>query len=120
MEALITSFWLGVGAAASPCLLPLYPTVLAMLAGRRSDDSRATWAFLGLAVVLGVVTALTVVGLAVTAVSTSLSGILAWLAVRRTRKGDSPGGVAQAAAILIALLVVVNAIAIWAMTTKPV
>ncbi len=79
MESLITSFWLGVGAAASPCLLPLYPTVLAMLAGRRSDDSRATWAFLGLAVVLGVVTALTVVGLAVTAVSTSLSGILAWL-----------------------------------------
>ena len=50
-----------------------------------------------------------------------ISGILAWLAVRRTRKdGGTPGGVAQAAAILITLLVVVNAVAIWAMTTKPV
>jgi cytochrome c-type biogenesis protein len=79
MEALIGSFWLGVGAAASPCLLPLYPTFLAMLAGRRGDDTRGRWAFLGLAVVLGVVTALTIVGMVVTAVSFSLSGVLAWV-----------------------------------------
>jgi cytochrome c-type biogenesis protein len=79
MEALIGSFWLGVGAAASPCLLPLYPTFLAMLAGRRGDDTRGRWAFLGLAVVLGVVTALTIVGMIVTAVSFSLSGVLAWV-----------------------------------------
>jgi cytochrome c-type biogenesis protein len=79
MGELVASFWLGVGSAASPCLLPLYPTFLAMLAGRREDDGRASWALLGLAVVLGVVTALTLVGLAVTAVSTSLSGILSWL-----------------------------------------
>jgi len=79
MGELIASFWLGVGAAASPCLLPLYPTFLAMLATRREDDGRASWALLGLAVVLGIVTALTLVGLAVTAVSTSLSGILSWL-----------------------------------------
>ena len=79
MGELATSFWLGVGAAASPCLLPLYPTFLAMLAARRADDGRAAWAFLGLAVVLGVVTALTLVEIAVTAVSTSLSGILAWV-----------------------------------------
>jgi cytochrome c-type biogenesis protein len=79
MGELVGAFWLGVGAAASPCLLPLYPTFLAMLAARRGDDARAGWAFLGLAVVLGVVTALTLVGLLVTAVSTSLSGILAWL-----------------------------------------
>ena len=78
MPELIGSFWLGVGAAASPRLLQLYPTFLAMLAGRRGDDGRASWAFLGLAVVLGVVTALTIVGLAVTAISASLSGILAW------------------------------------------
>ena len=64
------------GAAASPCLLPLYPTFLATPAGRRGDDGRGSWAFLGLAVVLGVVTALTLVGLAVTAVSVSLSGLL--------------------------------------------
>lgn len=79
MAELIGSFWLGVGAAASPCLLPLYPTFLAMLAARRGDDGRSSWAFLGLAVVLGIVTALTLVGMAVTAVSASLSGILAWL-----------------------------------------
>jgi cytochrome c-type biogenesis protein len=79
MESLVSSFVLGVGAAASPCLLPLYPTFLAMLAARRGDDSRGSWAFLGLAVVLGVVTALTLVGIAVSAVSTSLSGLLAWL-----------------------------------------
>jgi cytochrome c-type biogenesis protein len=78
MESLIGSFVLGVASAASPCLLPLYPTFLAMLAGRRDDDTRGSWAFLGLAVVLGVVTALTVVGLAVTAVSVSLSGLLNW------------------------------------------
>jgi cytochrome c-type biogenesis protein len=79
MESLISSFVLGIGAAASPCLLPLYPTLLAMLAARRGDDGRLGWAFLGLAVVLGVVTALTLVGLAVTSVSASLSGLLAWL-----------------------------------------
>ncbi len=79
MESLLTSFVLGIGAAASPCLLPLYPTCLAMLAGRGGDDRRSRWAFLGLAVVMGVVTALTLVGLAVTAVSISLSGLLAWI-----------------------------------------
>jgi cytochrome c-type biogenesis protein len=78
MESLISSFVLGVGAAASPCLLPLYPTFLAMLAARRGDDGRASWAFLGLAVVLGVVTALTLVGIAVTSISASLSGVLSW------------------------------------------
>jgi cytochrome c-type biogenesis protein len=49
-----------------------------MLATRREGDTRAGWAFLGLAVVLGIVTALTLVGMAVTAVSVSLSGILSW------------------------------------------
>jgi cytochrome c-type biogenesis protein len=78
VDALLGSFVLGVASAASPCLLPLYPTFLAMLAVRRDDDTRGGWAFLGLAVVLGIVTALTLVGMAVTAVSVSLSGILSW------------------------------------------
>ena len=45
VEALLTTFALGVGSAASPCLLPLYPGFLAYLAGRqdttvwpKSDD----------------------------------------------------------------------------------
>jgi cytochrome c-type biogenesis protein len=79
MESTITSFALGIGAAASPCLLPLYPTFLAMLAARRGDDGRASWAFLGLAVVLGVVTMLILVGAVVTNISTSLSALLTWL-----------------------------------------
>jgi cytochrome c-type biogenesis protein len=79
MESTITSFALGIGAAASPCLLPLYPTFLAMLAARRGDDGRASWAFLGLAVVLGVVTMLILVGAVVTSISTSLSALLTWL-----------------------------------------
>jgi cytochrome c-type biogenesis protein len=78
VEELIGSFALGVASAASPCLLPLYPTFLAMLATRREGDTGGGWAFLGLAVVLGIVTALTLVGMAVTAVSISLSGILSW------------------------------------------
>lgn len=47
------------------------------------------------------------------------SGVLAWLAVRGTRDGgNSPGSVARAAAVLLGLLVVLNVVAIWAMTTK--
>jgi cytochrome c-type biogenesis protein len=79
VDAIASSLVLGVGSAASPCLLPLYPAFLAMLAGRRDDGGRGGWAFLGLGVVLGVVTALTLVGLVVTAVSVSLSGLLAWV-----------------------------------------
>lgn len=79
MEPLLTSFFLGLASAASPCLLPLYPAFLAMLAVRRGDDSRGGMAFLGLAVVLGLITMLVVFGLAVSAVSVSLSGLLSWI-----------------------------------------
>jgi len=77
MESLVGSFLLGIGAAASPCLLPLYPAFLALLAARRGDASRRGTAFLGLAVVSGVITALLVVGLVITAVSAQLSRLLA-------------------------------------------
>ncbi len=79
MEALLSSFFLGMASAASPCLLPLYPAFLALLATRRGDDSRRGMAFLGLSVVLGVVSALLVIGSVVTVVSVSLSGLLAWI-----------------------------------------
>jgi len=64
MEALIASFLLGVGSAASPCLLPLYPAFLAFLVGRSEvtgGGSRSA-ALFGLFVVLGVITALIAVG----------------------------------------------------------
>jgi cytochrome c-type biogenesis protein len=79
METLITSFFLGIASAASPCLLPLYPAFLALLAARRGDDGRTGTALLGLAVVMGVVTALVAIGLLVTAISVSLGGLLGWI-----------------------------------------
>jgi hypothetical protein len=48
------------------------------------------------------------------------SSLLGYLALRRARaggRGSSPN--ARVAAILIALLIVMNVVAIWAMTTKP-
>src|SRR3954447_10643763 len=69
METLAASFFLGLASAASPCLLPLYPAFLALLATRRGDPSRIGTGLLGLAVILGVVTALIVVAAVVTAIS---------------------------------------------------
>ena len=80
MEALASSFVLGFATAASPCLLPLYPAFLAMLVGRQTQGGVArTPAFFGLMVVLGVVSALILVGAAVTALSVSLSSLLAYV-----------------------------------------
>jgi cytochrome c-type biogenesis protein len=80
MEALATSFALGFASAASPCLLPLYPAFLGMLVARGDDvGSRLATALYGLAVVLGVITALILVGAVVTAVSLSLSRLLAYV-----------------------------------------
>ncbi|CAN5558074.1 cytochrome c biogenesis protein CcdA [soil metagenome] len=80
MEALASSFVLGFASAASPCLLPLYPAFLAMLVGRQqaTGGTRAP-ALFGLVVVLGVVTALILVGAIVTALSVSLGSLLAYL-----------------------------------------
>lgn len=80
MEALVSSFVLGFGSAASPCLLPLYPAFLAMLVGRQQATGRANHpALFGLLVVLGVVTALVLVGSLVVALSVSLGSLLAYV-----------------------------------------
>jgi len=81
MEALIASFLLGVGSAASPCLLPLYPAFLAFLVGRSEvtgGGSRSA-ALFGLFVVLGVITALIAVGAIITALSLSLGSLLQYV-----------------------------------------
>ncbi len=75
MEALLASFVLGFATAASPCLLPLYPAFVAFLAARQAQRPGVP-ALLGLAIVLGVVTAISIAGIAVTALATSLSGVL--------------------------------------------
>lgn len=49
-----------------------------------------------------------------------IASLCGWLALRRARaEGDGPSGTAKAAAVLIALLLAMNVVAIWAMTAKP-
>ncbi|MBI3752038.1 MAG: hypothetical protein HY263_10355 [Chloroflexi bacterium] len=80
VEALLTTFLLGVGSATSPCLLPLYPGYLAYLAGSRASETRGGPGLLiGIAVVAGVLTAVTAVAIVVSALAISLSTILAIL-----------------------------------------
>lgn len=81
MEALLTAFVLGFASAASPCLLPLYPAFLAIVAGRGQQGAAAgrAHAFYGLVVVLGVITALVLIGAFVTAISISLTSLLAYV-----------------------------------------
>ena len=46
--------------------------------------------------------------------------VLAGLAARRARRGDEPGGLVRPATVLTLLLIAAYAVALWAMTTKPV
>jgi len=48
-----------------------------------------------------------------------LSTLFGWLALRKARADGSPSGTVRAASILIAVLLVLNLVALWAMTTKP-
>lgn len=48
-----------------------------------------------------------------------VSTLLAWLAVRRTRRGEASGALGRVPAALVSLLLVVYLVTIWAMTTKP-
>ncbi|MEX1172963.1 MAG: cytochrome C biogenesis protein, partial [Chloroflexota bacterium] len=77
MDTYVASFLLGIGTAASPCLLPLYPGFIAYLAGNgaTSTSSRSS-ALLGLAVVAGVLTAVIAVGVVVSILAVPLSGLL--------------------------------------------
>lgn len=73
------------------------------------EDSNASWVGIGFTTADA--------GLAVLLIAT----LLAWLAVRRTRReGGTPGGLGGASAILVAVLVIAYLVAVWAMTTKPV
>ena len=47
-----------------------------------------------------------------------ISSLLAWVACRRSEAGASSAAV-RVATVLIALLIVLNLVALWAMTTKP-
>ena len=50
----------------------------------------------------------------------AISGLTGWFALRRARGDETrPSGAVRVAAVLIGLLVVLNVVALWAMTTKP-
>ncbi len=48
-----------------------------------------------------------------------LSAFFGWRALRTARTEGSPSGTVRAAAIMIAVVLVLNLVALWAMTTKP-
>jgi hypothetical protein len=48
-----------------------------------------------------------------------LTALFGWLALRKARTDGSPSGTVRAATVLITLLLVMNLVALWAMTTKP-
>ncbi|CAN5579702.1 cytochrome c biogenesis protein CcdA [soil metagenome] len=94
VESVLTTFFLGIAAAASPCLLPLYPGFLAFLAAGQGGPVRDVAVpghagptgrprvglgsfLLGLVVVAGVLTAIIAVGLVVSALALPLGDVLA-------------------------------------------
>ena len=80
MNELALAFTLGLGSAASPCLLPLYPGFIAYLAGNsRSIAGTRASGLLGLLVLLGVLSAMVVVAVVLGLLSRSIGSILAYL-----------------------------------------
>lgn len=80
MEALAVAFGAGLASAASPCLLPLYPAFLAYLTGASgaagTTGARRVSGFLGLAVLLGLLTSMMLIGLLVFIVAVPMGRIL--------------------------------------------
>lgn len=80
MDGLWLAFTLGVGSAASPCLLPLYPSFLAYLtANTRALDGRRATGLLGLIILGGVLTTMLVVAVVLVAVAVPLGALLGYL-----------------------------------------
>lgn len=80
MASLLSAFLLGLGSAASPCLLPLYPGFISFLGARASGtERRSITAVLGLAVLAGVLTTMVTVGVLISLLALPLSRLLPWL-----------------------------------------
>jgi cytochrome c-type biogenesis protein len=72
-------FGAGVLSAASPCLLPLYPGFIAYLGSNaRSLEGRTATGLLGLLVLLGVLTTMTIVGVVLAAAAVPTGRLLAY------------------------------------------
>jgi cytochrome c-type biogenesis protein len=80
MEGLWLAFTLGVGSAASPCLLPLYPGFLAYLtADTRGLAGRRTTGLLGLVILAGVLSTMLLVAIVLTVVAVPFGAVLGYL-----------------------------------------
>jgi cytochrome c-type biogenesis protein len=80
MDGLWLAFTLGVGSAASPCLLPLYPSFLAYLTANTSAlDGRRGTGLLGLIILGGVLTMMLGVAIVLVAVAVPIGSLLGYL-----------------------------------------
>jgi cytochrome c-type biogenesis protein len=84
MHELAVAFGAGLASAASPCLLPLYPAFLAYLttaagATTGSSEARRYSGLLGLAVLLGLLTTMTLIGVVVFAIAVPMGRIMGFL-----------------------------------------
>ncbi len=80
LDGLLLAFTLGVGSAASPCLLPLYPAFLAFLtANSRALQGRRASGLLGLIILAGVLTTMLTVAAILAAAAVSIGSVLAIL-----------------------------------------
>jgi cytochrome c-type biogenesis protein len=79
MEVVLTSFLLGLLATTTPCVLPLYPGFLAYLSGQTEIGSGRLRYFLGLFVLIGVLTMMLALGGLIAMLSVSIASILAFI-----------------------------------------
>ena len=79
MEVVLTSFLLGLLATTTPCVLPLYPGFLAYLSSQTEIGSGRLRYFLGLFVLIGVLTMMLALGGLIAMLSVSIASILAFI-----------------------------------------
>jgi cytochrome c-type biogenesis protein len=80
LDGLWLAFTLGLGSAASPCLLPLYPSFLAFLtANTRALEGRRAAGLLGLIILGGVLTTMLAVAAILVGAAVSIGSVLAFL-----------------------------------------
>jgi cytochrome c-type biogenesis protein len=79
METFLAPFLFGLLSTTSPCVLPLYPGFLAYLSGTQDAETKSkSRYFLGLFVLLGVLSMMLILGALITWLSVSIGRALAW------------------------------------------
>ncbi len=79
METILTSLSLGLLATTSPCVLPLYPGFLAYLSGQAESAHKAERYFLGVFVLLGVLTMMLALGGVIALLAVSVGRVLSFI-----------------------------------------